>query len=207
MTMTTAIPDPDAVIESMAGIIPVTYGALEFGTAKAHAFFEAERREIEPFLFADITRYHARNHLIEQGRLRVEFFYEEKMNNGLEIAYNGSRWRLRKAFRGGVPLPGSFAMEGFHAQTLGLIDESPTEGLNCFVLWDVIRPSYILAPDLYVAAPKRNFKRFPNAAECHWLVKLPNVALMPRPAIRVEDVDQYDDLDIYRPFEETGEAE
>jgi hypothetical protein len=68
-------------------------------------------------------------------------------------------------------------------------------------------PSFTLAPDLYLACPKESFVAFPNVAACHWLVKLPNVALMPQPAIRVEEFDNYEDLDIYRPLEDTGDTE
>ncbi len=208
MTMLSDIPDPDETVDSLLPLVPVTYGALEHGVAKAHAYFEHEGEAIEPFTFAQITRFQARLHLTRVGRLRVEFDYDELANNGLEIHYNSSPIRLRKAFRGGAPLPGSFAMENFHAQTLALFSDAEVPVRpNLILLWDVIRPAYLLAPDLYIACPKGTRLKFPNVAECHWLVKLPNVALMPQPAVRVDEIDQYDDLEIYRPFDKTSESE
>lgn len=206
--MPSDIPDPDEIVELLNPLVPVAYGALEHGVAKAHGYFEAEKLPIEAFLFGQLTRYHARRHLTEIGRLRVEFEYDELANNGLEIMYDGALIRLRRAFRGGVPLPGSFAMESFYAQTLPLfVDLDVPVRPNLILLWDVIRPAYLLAPDLYIACPKQSALRFPNVAACHWLVKLPNVALLPKPAIRVDDIDAYEDLDIYRPLEKTVDGE
>lgn len=205
MTMFEDSPDPDSIVSDLTRLVPVTYGALEVGVAKAHSYFETEGAEIEPFLFSQIVRWSARRHLTTKGRLTVEFEFDELANNGLSISFEGYDIRLRKAFRGGVPTPGSFAMETFHSQTFGFFGDASRP--NLFILWDVSRPSYDLAPDLYVACPKESTLKFPNVAECHWLVKLPNVALMPQPAVRVDDFDKYEDLPIHRPLEATGEAE
>jgi hypothetical protein len=207
MTVHSDIPDPKSIIERILPLVPVTYGSLEVGAAKAHHyFFEAERVEPDGHLFSAIVRNHARRHLIEHGRLNVEFDYEELANGGLEITYQDLRFRLRKAFRGGAPQPGSFAMETFHAQTLfGALPESWRP--NLYILWDVLRPAWTLAPDLYLACPKQARLRFPNVADCHWLVKLPNVALLPGQWIQVDSLDTFEDLPMHRPLEETGTDE
>jgi hypothetical protein len=113
--------------------------------------------------------------------------------------------RIRKAFRGGLPTPGSGVLEQFHAQTLGLAGVSDRP--NLFILWDLFKPSYMLAPDLYVACPRGTTLGFPNVAECHWLVKLPNVALLPDAPVQVDGFDVYDDLDIRRPIDESESGE
>lgn len=205
MTMLEVIPDPDRVVSDLRDLVPVTYASLEVGVTIALGVFEGQKEKPEPFLYADLVRHYARREMVERGRLRVDFEAEELANNGLQISYgNYPRIRLRKAFRKGAPVAGSFAMDDFYAQTL--MFEAQAEP-NLLMLWDAYLPSFTLAPDLYLACPKRSYAKFPSAAECHWLVKLPNVALMHQPAVRVDDLDHYEDLDIYRPLEDTGEAE
>jgi len=195
------VPDPEAVIADLADFVPIAYGAIEAGAVIAQSFFEARGDPFESFLFSDLLRYGAKKHF-EQNRLRAELEIIDVANNGLLMAHNGYGLRVRKAYRGGVAVPGSFAMEEFHAQTFHLLPTSDKP--NVFVLWDVYKPSFVLAPDLYVACPKRNTARFPNAADLHWLWKLPNVALLPGVPVKAEGFDDYEDLPIRKPVTDTG---
>jgi hypothetical protein len=135
MTMFGDVPDPDQVVEDLKELVPVVYASLEIGVAKALRTFELEGTKPEKFLFADLVRYHARRDLITVGRLRLDFVCEELANNGIQLGHrNYPRLRVRKAFRGGAPVPGSFAMEQFHAQTLPMF-ELPYQP-NLLMLWD-----------------------------------------------------------------------
>ena len=194
------IPEPERVIADLADFVPLAYGAIEAGTVEARDFFDARGDEYESFLFSDIVRYGAKKHF-ERNRLQAELEIVDLANNGLLLSHNGYPIRIRKAYRGSVSVPGSFAMEQFHAQTLRLIPE--TDNPNLFVLWDVYKPSFALAPDLYVACPKKNTARFPNAADLHWLWKLPNVALLPGAPVEAQGFDDYEDLIIRKPGDGT----
>jgi hypothetical protein len=195
------VPDPERVIRDVEKLVPVVYGAIEDGTVLARRFFEDRAEQCETFLFSDLVRYGAKKKL-EYARLRVELELVDLANNGLLLGFDGYSIRIRKAYRGEVAVPGSFALEQFHAQTLRLFPDSGRP--NLFVLWDVYRPSFALAPDLYVACPKVNTARYPSTADLHWLWKLPNVALLPGEPVAADGFDDYEDLPIRKPETETG---
>jgi hypothetical protein len=190
------LPDPEEVIEDLRTFIPIAYGAIEAGTTVARAFFEGQRADCESFLFSDMVRWAAKRHF-ERDRLRAELEIVDLANNGLLVGHKDYGIRVRKRYNGGVAVPGTFTMEQFHAQTLRLV---PNTGRpNVFVLWDVYKPSFALAPDLYIACPKTNTAKFPDVASLHWLWKLPNVALLPGKPVEAEGFDDYEDLPIRRP--------
>jgi hypothetical protein len=196
------IPEPEQVIAEIADLVPITYSALEVGVFEARRYFEERRDEYEPHLFSALVRHSAKKHFRSRN-LRAEYEILDLANNGLYLVYKGYPIRIRKAYRGTVAVPGSFALEQFHAQILPLGFTDVIQP-NLFIVWDVYKPSYSLAPDLYVACPRKNSARFPDAADLHWQWKLPNVALFPGQAIEADGYDEYEDLPIRKPEEQTG---
>lgn len=202
ITVSADIPDPEDVIDDLLEFVPLAYAAIEAGSTEARSFFDDRGDEYESYLFSDIVRYGAKKHF-ERHRRKVELEIIDLANNGLLLSHNGYPIRIRKAYRYGVAVPGSFAMEQFHAQSFNLLNEVSGKA-NLFVLWDVYKPSFTLAPDLYVACPKRNTARFPDSADLHWMWKLPNVALLPGAPVEADGFDDYEDLPIRKSGEETG---
>jgi len=196
------LPNPEQVIEEISGVVPITYGALEVGVFEARRYFEQRGDEYEPFLFSALVRYGAKRHF-EARKMRAEFEMLDLANNGLFVIYNNYPLRIRKAYREGIAVPGSFTLAQFHAQVLPL-GLPAMDKPNLFIVWDVFKPSYMLAPDLYVACPKYNTARFPDPADLQCRYKLPNVAMLPTKPVQADGYDEYEDLPIRKPEESTG---
>lgn len=192
-------PEPERVLADLAGLVPIAYGALEIGVYDARRYFELRRDAFEPHLFSAIVRHSAKKHF-ETHRIRAEFELLDLPNNGLFVVWDGYRIRVRKAYRGSVGVPGSLSMIQFHAQELPLGFAEPLKP-NLFLIWDVYKPSYLLAPDLFVACPRRNTARFPDSADMRWQRILPGVAMFPGEPVEADGFGEYEDLPIRKPGE------
>jgi len=195
-------PDPDDVLADLAPLSPTLYRALEAGTSEARGFFDARQEPYEKFQFSGTTRYVAKRFL-EKAGIDLEFEPEDIPNNGLYLIFRGYPLRIRKRFNGGVAAPGSRTLQAIHAQTFGWGDYRAIRP-NLFILWEIVLPTFHLDEHLLVACPKETDAKYPALADCHWVVPLRNVALTGPVMPPTPDESDTEDLNIYRPFEDTG---
>lgn len=200
------LPSPERALEELRVLFPAVIAGLDSAVVDARGYFSD--RGIDPgsesWLFSDIVRHTVRRYLKDQHYLDAEAEFHDLANGGLQIAHNGKVVRLRKAYRGGLRVPGSRREETFYAQTLGLVPEP--DAVNLFLLWDVTRGTYELLPQLHLACPRETAMTHPNLAECHWFVQVPEAMLYaPVPAVPLP-AEEIDDLDITSPADDEAAA-
>jgi hypothetical protein len=183
MSLLTASP-PDKVVEDLKLIIPVLYEGMEAGATAARDYFGGLDAEIEPFLFATLTRYHA-NRRLNQLSPAVPFARAELSNNGIFLVYNMYHLRILKMDDGQVPSAGhSQSKHSFYSQIwqpplpyAELDEPAPHDHLNLVVLWDVSKRGNL--KDLVLVCPKRS-----GIGRCgvsiHWSIAIGHPATTPQ---------------------------
>jgi hypothetical protein len=144
--------------------------------------------------------------LVRAGH-KVDFELGQLANNGLILTYGDYCIRIRKSDDGKVPVPGgSSVLQDFYQQVAFRFGDGHAESrTNLLILWDVIKPSYALAPNLYLAYPlSGGVSR--DSVVIGWMVAIPHFTeTVGKASERVPDaVDEPADLDI-RLSDEDGE--
>jgi hypothetical protein len=166
---------PEATIEALGSIWPIVYPAMEGAVQQALEFFGDGA--IDRPLFPNLVRYHVKVALNSGGLTVVDEDDDQPRlehsilsNNGLLLAYDHRRIRIRKADHGELPGPGhSETLRRFYQQQLSLIDGVEVEIQKLMLLWDV-RGSDV---DLRLACPKGGVG---HKAWAHWIVAVPHPA-------------------------------
>lgn len=114
-----AVPNPEDTRDLLQGVTNIMWTALEVGLIKAREYFDQEGTEIDPWLAANITRYHAKIHL-EAHELDGAFDRTDLLNCGLRVfaVRNGQAFDIwiRKSDDGEMPVPQSQTMKNFFHQ-------------------------------------------------------------------------------------------
>src|SRR3989442_13702526 len=113
--MTTRVmPDPETVLSELAELRPLIYEALEVGTQAGREHFATTGAPFDPWLFAHLSRFYAKQHLIRNGYPTDD----EERHNLEKVAYSGL-WlrfqvknriyqiRILKSALGDLPSPGN----------------------------------------------------------------------------------------------------
>ncbi len=204
MTMkSTKIPAPDVVLEDTAPAMRLAHEAIEVGILAAKEYFGKLDQEIDPYLAADLVRYHAALH-IDRKSSRIKGLHRQPLaNNGLFVHFGSYRIRIRKSDEGEIPDPGpSRTMQAFYQQRLEHWDEVMGEDepvpVNLLLVWDATRNYVFLSMTL--VCPK-NGSENRGSAEKYWELTVPHPASMPRSAQPTTEVpparqseDDVDDL-------------
>jgi len=190
--VTPIIPDPDTVLAELTELRPLIYEALEVGTQAGRDHFAATGAPFDPWLFAHLTRFYAKQHLIRNG-----YPIDDEDRHSLEqVAYSGL-WlrfqakdriyqiRILKSALGDLPSPGSSKVKQNYYQQLPvgltLRPEQEQLAVNLIVLWDVNGLHNLT--DLSLVCPK-------DGDESYWFVPIPHPALsIPSQAMPAVDLD------------------
>jgi len=125
--------------------------SLEEAIPRAKDFFETQEIDIDRYLFPNLVRFHAKSHLEtaglsiqmdEEEESETGYQFERLVNNGLSGTYNGFRFRILKADKGELPIPGvSVTKKRYYNQQLPLQLDIPFDSecihLNLVILWEV----------------------------------------------------------------------
>jgi hypothetical protein len=203
-------PDPDRVLKDVGGISPTIYEALEGAAISARGFFEARGESVEPYHFASHVRYDARQYLVRRGH-KVDFELGDLPNNGLMLTYGRYSIRIRKSDEGDVPIPGASTVlqRFYHQLSLRFNNQQLSKPINLLILWDVLKPSYVLAGDLLLVYPTGGAITR-DSVTYSWMVSLPHPALAPpvappkSPEEEMAQTDEEIDLDIRLSTENTN---
>jgi len=201
-------PDPDRVLNDLAGIGPTIYEALEDAAISARGFFDARGEGVEPYHFASHVRYDARQYLVRRGH-NVDFELGDLPNNGLMLTYSRYCIRIRKSDEGDVPIPGASTVlqRFYHQLSLRFGNAQLSKPINLLILWDVLKPSYALAGDLLLVYPTGGAITR-DSVTYSWMVSLPHPAASrpvqpPVPGAEDLAVTDVDDLDMRLSTEDT----
>lgn len=130
----------ETVLKDLRPLFPLLYEALEVGAQAAREYFDELCKPIEPYLAADIARYHAREFLLERGQAVSDLRYKNTPNIGLYLEYGKYRIRIWKTSDGYLPYPGTSRSKELFLRQITLDDVlglGIEERLNLVVLWDV----------------------------------------------------------------------
>jgi hypothetical protein len=178
-----SIPEPESALAQLNGVTNVAWIALEYGLSKTREYFEQEGTEIDPWLAANITRYHARIYL-EAHQLDADYERVELLNCGLRVVAVREHSRfdvwIRKADDGELPVPKSDNMLAFYYQPLlaGLFPEiaatvTPiSQTISLMVLWET-PPSYSHITSLSLVCPAQGGDTKADIQE-HWSIPVPH---------------------------------
>jgi hypothetical protein len=165
----------EALVEANA-LTGLLYPAFEYATERASAVAIAECLPPDPHGHSTLVRWYVKQRL-EQAGHEVEFEREDLALLGLMVAFNGNRYRIRKADQHGfLPPPGqSRRMQQYYAQQLRLpllfhsdsLVEPEPEGHNYFILW---HEHAGLLSELSLVFPKSSREW---TAEWEWHVSIP----------------------------------
>lgn len=192
---TPIIPAAPETLESLNPLLTVVFEALESGTLHAREYFEQQGDQpVEPYLYAHLVRYRAKQHLETHGHA-VQFTTDDIAYSGLQVCFDRYRVRILKADQGDVPAPGiSNRRQQFWAQLhlnidqLSMFEDGTPPPVNLLVIWDV-DGRHNLAP-LTLACPKGGGTHR-RSVEVYWHIPIPH------PAERVEpQVSSFDDDDL-----------
>jgi len=159
-------PTFEDVFPNVRWLLIHTNQAVEEAVPKAKEFFTASGKAVDKYLFNDLVRYYAKCRLQNYGfsveddeKEIADYQFKALANNGLSGSFNGYPFRILKADRGDLPLPGpSERKQKFYHQQLCLpfdiaLDEhTRTTRLNLLVLWEV--DVYYNFTQLRLACPK-----------------------------------------------------
>jgi hypothetical protein len=201
-----SIPEPETTREYLNGVLDAVWIALEYGLLKTREYFDQEGTEIDPWLAANITRYHARIYL-EAHQLDTDYERIDLLNCGLRVVavrehYRFDLW-IRKADDGELPVPKSDSMQAFYYQPLlpgvfaangaTVIPVSQTIGL--VALWET-PPSYSHITSLSLVCPSQGGDSKADIQE-HWSIPVPHPVTTTHTAEpTTSDEEPADDLDI-----------
>jgi hypothetical protein len=144
------LPGPDDVFHELAGLGATLWRILEITADHARQYYDSQGLDVEPCLFANLTRYQALIRLKAEG-------YElgELINNGIQVEYREYSIKVLKSDDGGLPVPGpSHTKQCFYQQVLpfkGNVDVilPPDQHRNLIVCWDVDNDYMISRLTLY----------------------------------------------------------
>lgn len=143
------IPSADAVFNDLKPLLAASYDAFEQGTFEARDYFQRIKKDIDPYVFAHLSRYHAREVLTAKGYSASgienlpELMLKPLSNSGIYLAYLHYRVRVMK-FKREVPHPGrSQSRQRLYEQDweqlrLDFPDiDDPRDCLGLLLLWRV----------------------------------------------------------------------
>lgn len=216
-----SVPSPEETRDRLASLLATVWAALESGLLKAREYFEVEGTEIDPWLAASITRYHARIFL-EAHQHDGDYERIDLLNCGLRVVAVRDNTRfdvwIRKSDDGSMPVPQSDNMMEFcHQPVLHGFYPDPDldtmQALALLALWEAPK-NYTHITALSLSLPAQGGQSRADVSE-HWNIPVPHPALG---AVGSADdagdasdgapgEEQADDLDIEGEAEEqTGEG-
>lgn len=184
--MKTPIPDPETALAEMAELRPLLYEAFEVGTQVAREHFATTEASFDPWMFAHLTRFHAKQHLIRLGYPVSDtgdgHSLEEIPYSGLWLRFQARerlyQIRIFKSHYGDTPSPGNSAIKQRYYQQLPvgveLTEEQQKAVVNLLVLWDVNGLHTLTG--LSLVCP-RNGNAAQSSVELFWSVPIPHPAL------------------------------
>ena len=142
-------PSPDDALHDLDDFIPLLWEAMDASIGEAVGFFP-NPDEIDPYLFPNLVRYHAKRffqarHLAateEESSDVPEFEQIGLANNGICVVRHRYALRIRKSDDGLLPVPGQSAtLQKFYRQQplpFNLMDRpAQVVDTSLLVLWDV----------------------------------------------------------------------
>lgn len=175
-----ALPDPELTRDSLMDVTTVLWTALEHGLTKTREYFDQEGTQIDPWLAANITRYHARLYL-EAQQAGGNYQRVDLLNCGLrlEVVRDGQAFDLwvRKSDDGDLPVPQSDSMKSFYHQPvmLGFYPDGTqvaTPTIALVVLWDAPR-AYTHITQFQLVCPAQGGETKADVQE-HWGIPVPH---------------------------------
>jgi hypothetical protein len=167
-------PEPDQELHAFEPLSRLLYDAFEVSSDLACKFFEDQNKDIDPYLFPNLVRYHVKSFLAERAHLIASMSRGELGNNGLALRFAGRFYRIWK-----VPLP-AFPLAGRTSATLNFLNQwqlpmvfDPASGVMTFsnrtVLW-AVDSNYRLSV-LHLACPMKATRQ---DSEVYWSVHIPH---------------------------------
>lgn len=211
------LPDPDETREQLQSVTDVIWAALEHGLVKTREYFEQEGTEIDPWLAANITRYHARIHL-EDHQADASYGRVELLNCGLRVVtLRDGRYYdvwIKKSDDGDLPVPQSYSMLAFYHQPVMIgfyLEQSEavavTDSLSLMLLWETPK-SYTHIASLMLVLPAQGGES-KSDVQAHWSIAVPHpmtTAVAAEPISAEEE--EAEDLPISEnPSEATGDPD
>lgn len=199
MKTTQRVPTFQEALDRIQPIITGLYEAAEKAAQSARMFFDQEADgAVDPYLFPNLFRFHAKRYLDALGHEVKEFGRDSLPNNGLLVRFNGFHLRILKAQNKGVPPPGqSESKQAYYCQQLALpYSDAATPGLNLpidwnlLVIWDVTK-EYVLR-DLQLGLPKIVLE---DDFLMHWVEPIPHPVLAITQSAPISEEPHQDDLD------------
>lgn len=146
-------PNFEDIFPKVKPLLIKVHQAFEEAVPEAKEFFESQEKNIDRYLFPNIVRYYVKD-LLESAGFAIEMDEDEEsvvdyqfqrlVNNGLSGTFKGFRFRILKADRGQLPVPGpSKPKQQFYNQQLPLHFGMPFDEYikivrpNLIVLWEV----------------------------------------------------------------------
>ena len=169
--------------ERLNGVLDAVWIALEHGLLKTREYFDQEGTEIDPWLAANITRYHARIYL-EAHQLNADYERIDLLNCGLRVLAVREQYRfdlwIRKADDGELPVPKSDSMQAFYYQPLlpGVFTANApsvmpvSETIGLVALWET-PPSYSHITSSSLVCPSQGGDSKADIQE-HWNIPVPH---------------------------------
>ena len=201
-----SIPEPETTRDQLESVTHAFWIALEHGLSKTREYFDEQGTEIDPWLAANITRYHARIYL-EAHQLDADYERIELLNCGLRIVAVREEccfdvW-LRKSDDGELPVPKSGNMQAFYYQPLlaGLFPDIPIAGIpvnetvSLVALWET-PASYSHITSLSLVCPAQGGESKADI-QAHWTIPVPHpVTTAQNLEPSTNEEEPADDLDI-----------
>jgi len=205
-----SVPDPELTRDGLHTATTAIWAALEYGLSKTREYFDDEGTEIDPWLAANITRYHARLYL-DAHQLDGDYQRIDLLNCGLRLMalrgdYYFDVW-IRKSDDGELPVPKSESMIAFYYQPLlpEVFQDEPAAApaantISLVVLWET-PASYTHLTSLALVCPAQGGESKADVQE-HWTIPIPHPtstaqAITPPPGAEepADDLDIEDDAD------------
>jgi hypothetical protein len=176
-------PAPEDALRDLDDFIPLLWEAMDASIGEAVAFF-ADPDDIDPSLFPNLVRYHAKRfflarHLaaIEEESSDVPAFEQIGLaNNGICVVRHRYALRIRKSDNGLIPVPGnSVTLQKFYRQQplpFNLVDRPPqVVDTSLLVLWDIdVKHRFA---GLQLSCPRAG-ETTRASVQTYWSVEIPN---------------------------------
>lgn len=161
-----------AVLEELNPIVTPVYNALERAIEESNSYFSEQEHVIDPFLFPNLVRYNALQHL-EDAQKEVDGLHIEKLsNNGIFMRFMGYRIRVWKADEGELPAPGNGdgRLKFFEQPDLfpGM------RFMNLAIIWDATSKGTL--KNLMLVCPKGDGNPSNVTGQAHWQIEIPHPA-------------------------------
>lgn len=93
---TSAYPDPDEERKVFDPLANILYEGLELATAKSCEYLESDSEKINPYIHADLTRWHLKQFLLPRAASVFNVSVDYVQNNGLVLRNAGRVYRIWK---------------------------------------------------------------------------------------------------------------